>query len=65
MVPANYGHSKPENPLNQHIAFVAAVRDGLPVPVPAEIGWFDVAVVKAGYHSAETGRRVTIEEMLK
>jgi predicted dehydrogenase len=64
MVPANSGHSRPENPLNQHIAFVAAVRDGLSVPVPAEIGLYDVAVVKAVYHSAETGRRIAVEEML-
>jgi predicted dehydrogenase len=65
MVPANHGHARSENPLNQHIAFVVAVRDGLPIPVPAEIGLFDVAVVKAVYHSAETGRRVAIEEMMK
>ncbi len=57
-------HCDPENPLNQHVGFMKAVRDGQPFPVTAEIGLYDVAVVKAVYLSAETGRRVTLEEML-
>jgi predicted dehydrogenase len=67
LIPASgetHEHCRAENPLNQHVAFVTAVRDGLKVPVPAEVGLFDVAVVKAVYESAQSGRRISIEEML-
>lgn len=57
-------HCRADNPLNQHVAFVEAVRDGKTFPVSAEIGLYDVAVVKAVYEAAETGRRVAVEEML-
>lgn len=53
------------NPFNQHVAFVEAVRDDKPFLVTAEIGLVDVAVVKAVYASSEWGRRVTIAEILK
>lgn len=58
-------HCARENPLNQHVAFVQAVLDGAEsAPVPAECGRYDVAVVKAVYASAESGRRVAVAEML-
>jgi predicted dehydrogenase len=36
-------------------AFVAAVRDGGPLPVPVEEGLRAVAIVDAGYRSAAAG----------
>jgi predicted dehydrogenase len=52
-----------DNPFNQHLAFVHAVRDGKPAPVDAESGLRDVAVIKAVYLSAEEGRRVFVSEL--
>lgn len=66
-IPASGGtreHCRRDNPLNQHVAFVEAVRDGKPAPVPASVGLYDVAVVKAVYKSAEEGRRVAVRELL-
>jgi len=57
-------HCARTNPHNQHVAFVEAVRDGKPAPVPVEVGRYDVAVVKAVYASAEQGRRVSVSEVL-
>jgi predicted dehydrogenase len=57
-------HCRPENPLNQHIAFVNAVRAGKPFPMDAEVGLYDVAVVKAVYLSSELGRRVSVAEVM-
>ena len=58
-------HCHRDNPLNQHVAFVQAVLEGRSeAPVTAETGLYDVALVKALYASAETGRRVNVEEML-
>lgn len=57
-------HCRPDNPLNQHVGFVKAVQAGETFPVNAEIGLYDVAVVKALYRAAEEGRRVTVAEML-
>jgi Predicted dehydrogenases and related proteins len=58
-------HCHRDNPLNQHVAFVRAVLEGQPAaPVPAEVGLYDVAVVKAVYASAEQGRRVPVAEIL-
>ena len=54
-----------DNPLNQHIAFVQAIQSGHPVPVSAEVGCHDVAVVKAVYASAREGRRVFVQEILE
>ncbi len=59
-----HNQSRAENPLNQHIAFVEAVRDAGPIMVSAEVGMYDVAVCKAVYTSAVEGRRITIAEIL-
>ncbi|MBC8103965.1 MAG: Gfo/Idh/MocA family oxidoreductase [Cytophagales bacterium] len=53
-----------DNPLNQHVAFVRAVQQGTAAPVPASVGLYDVAVVKAVYLSAQEGRRVSIKSLL-
>ncbi len=55
---------RPDNPLNQHVAFVQAIQRGEPAPVPATIGLYDVAVVKAVYQSAAEGRRIQVGELL-
>ncbi|GAB4463468.1 MAG: hypothetical protein OHK0029_32130 [Armatimonadaceae bacterium] len=57
-------HCQSDNPLNQHIAFVEAVRDEKPYPITAEIGMYDVAVAKAVYGSSDEGRRIEISELL-
>lgn len=67
LIPASGSSSRQsasDNPLNQHLAFIHAVRDGEIFPVTAAIGMFDVAVVKAVYLSSEAGRRVLISEVL-
>lgn len=67
LIPASGGtgaHCRRDNPLNQHVAFVEAVRDSREPLVSGEVGRYDVAVVKAVYASAEEKRRVTVEEML-
>jgi predicted dehydrogenase len=46
------------NPLNQHLQFLEAVRDGRPAPVPISSGVRDLRVVAALYESARTGRAV-------
>jgi predicted dehydrogenase len=48
------------NPLNQHRAFLEAVRDGRPAPVSVESGVHDMRVVAAVYESAKTGRAVEV-----
>lgn len=53
-----------DNPLNQHVAFVQAIQKGEPAPVPASIGLYDVAVIKAVYQSAEEGRRIQVSDLL-
>ncbi len=50
---------------NQHLAFVAAIRRGEAPEVSATVGTRDVAVCKAVLRSSETGRRVTIQEILE
>ena len=50
---------------DQHVAFLECVRQGKPPHVPVEVGRTDVAVCKAVTRSAETGRRVTISEILE
>lgn len=57
-------HYKPDNPLNQHVAFVRAVQNGEVFPITAQIGMEDVAVVKAVYQSAQTGQRVRVADVL-
>ena len=52
-------------PFNQHLAFVEAVRAGRPPEVPATVGRTDVAICKAVIRSAETGRRVLVQEILE
>jgi predicted dehydrogenase len=46
------------NPLNQHLQFLQAVRDGRPAPVPIASGVRDLQVVAAWYESTRTGRAV-------
>jgi predicted dehydrogenase len=46
------------NPLNQHLQFLEAVRDGRPAPVPISSGVRDLRVVAALYESTRTGRAV-------
>lgn len=48
------------NPLNQHRAFLEAVRDGRPAGVSIASGVRDVRVVAAVYESAACGRAVEI-----
>jgi predicted dehydrogenase len=55
---------RPDNPLNQHIAFVRAMQENRAPLVSAETGLYDVAVAKAVYLSATEGRRVQIQEIL-
>ncbi len=50
---------------DQHLAFLDAVCQGRPPVVPVETGRADVAVCNAVIRSAETGRRVTISEILE
>ncbi|MBB6049373.1 Gfo/Idh/MocA family protein [Armatimonas rosea] len=50
---------------DQHLAFLESVRHGRPPVVPVEVGCTDVAVCKAVVRSAETGRRVMIQEILE
>jgi predicted dehydrogenase len=46
------------NPLNQHLQFLEAVRDGKPAPVAIATGVRDLRVVDAFYESARSGRAV-------
>src|SRR5207247_10832085 len=48
------------NPLNQHRAFLEAVRDGAPPFVSIASGVDDLRVVAAVYESARTGRAVVV-----
>ncbi len=41
-----------DNPHDQHAAFVRAVQQGEPAPIPAEIGLRDLKIVQAIYRSA-------------
>ncbi len=50
---------------DQHVAFLEAVRRGNMPEVPVAVGRTDVTVCKAVIRSAETGRRVTIREILE
>lgn len=49
------------DPFEQHIAFVKAVQQGKPAPVPVEIGLRDLKIVKAIYRSAETKTFVEVD----
>jgi len=48
------------NPLNQHLQFLEAVRDGRPAPVSIASGVHDLRVVDAVYRSAREGRAVEV-----
>jgi predicted dehydrogenase len=48
------------NPLNQHRAFLEAVREGKPAPVSIASGVDDMRVVAAVYESARSGRAVEV-----
>ena len=52
------GFADIHNPLNQHLQFLEAVRDGRPAPVPISSGVRDLRVVAALYESARSGRAV-------
>jgi predicted dehydrogenase len=58
ILPPPFGDAS--NPLNQHRAFLEAVRDGRPAPVSVEAGVEDMRVVAALYESARTGRAVEV-----
>ena len=47
-----------DNPHDQHIAFVRAMQEGRPAPIPAEAGLHDLKVVAAVYQSAKERRFV-------
>ena len=48
------------DPLNQHYAFLEAVRDDRPAPVSIASGVYDLRAVFAVYESARTGRAVDV-----
>jgi predicted dehydrogenase len=48
------------NPLNQHVQFLEAVRDGRPAPVSIASGVRDLRVVDALYRAAREGRAVEV-----
>jgi predicted dehydrogenase len=48
------------NPLNQHLQFLQAVRDGRPVPVSIASGVRDLRIVDALYRSTVEGRAVEV-----
>ena len=48
------------NPLNQHVQFLEAVRDGRPAPVSIASGVRDLRVVDALYRSAREGHAVEV-----
>jgi len=52
---------KRDNPFDQHAAFVKAVQEGKPAPMPVEAGLYDLKVVKAVYQSARERRFVEID----
>jgi UDP-N-acetyl-2-amino-2-deoxyglucuronate dehydrogenase len=54
------GFADTANPLNQHMQFLAAVRDGRPALVSIASGVRDLRVVKALYESARTGLAVEV-----
>lgn len=47
-------------PVDQHRAFVAAIMEGKPVPIPGEVGLRDLRIVEAVYRSAKTGQIVEV-----
>ncbi len=49
-----------DNPFEQHLAFVNAIKQGKGAPVPAAVGLWDLKVVKAIYDSAQQRRVVDI-----
>lgn len=49
-----------DNPYDQHVAFVQAVMQGRPAPVPVEAGLYDMRVVEAIYRSAAEKKFVEI-----
>lgn len=51
------------NPYDQHAAFVRAIREGKPAPIPAEIGLRDLRIVKAIYRSARERALVRVADM--
>jgi predicted dehydrogenase len=54
------GFADLSNPLNQHVQFLEAVRDGRPAPVSIASGVLDLRVVDALYRSAQEGRAVEV-----
>ena len=54
------GFADTTNPLNQHVQFLEAVRDGRPAPVSIASGVHDLRVVDALYRSAREGRAVEV-----
>ena len=57
--------SKLQGTCSQHEAFLTAVIENGPLPVPASAGMRDVAIVKAVYRSAEERRSVSVAEMIE
>jgi UDP-N-acetyl-2-amino-2-deoxyglucuronate dehydrogenase len=54
------GFADLSNPLNQHLAFLEAARDGRAAPVSIGSGVHDLRVVTAVYESARLGRAVVV-----
>jgi len=54
------GFADVTNPLNQHRAFLEAVRDRRPAPVSIASGVHDMRIVDAVYRSAREGRAVEV-----
>ena len=54
------GFADVTNPLNQHLQFLEAVRDGLPAPVSIASGVRDLRIVDAVYRSAREGRAMEV-----
>ncbi len=64
----NYGYNNhtlggSSNPYDQHVAFIKAILEDKPVPVPVETGLYDLKIVQAVYKSAKEKRCVEISEM--
>lgn len=60
IVDFRYSFDHENNPYDQHIAFVKAIQLGNPITVEAEIGLYDLKIVKAIYKSAAEKRIIEI-----
>ena len=49
-----------KNPYDQHVAFIKAVQNSDPAPIPLQVGLDDMKIVRAVYESAQTGKSVSV-----